>query len=415
MDGVAQFGHVLSPGGLLLLMVKASLVVAVVHYLVRQYDRSAAGVRHRLWIALLTILALLPVWSYLAPDVRVPLPPHMRVQEPGASPLVSTLLLIYVAVVAARSLHLALGVLRIGWITLCAAPAAEPWTQALAALSPARRVILRETPHIDSPLTWGYLSPVILVPTDFSARASERRMILLHELRHIERADWLSHLLGQWAGILFWPVPGVRAALANLSLEAERACDDFVLQKEGCAADYAALLLRQSQARRLPATVALGESTELVERIRSICQSAIDHDTFLPGRHWLIPLCVLIALPLACIRFVESLPPREPAPVALELSLGKIWPGTAAMSALDIRRPIPPAEVIRPPSGGTEDPLIDMQVPQSPVWPEGVFEDSVRQAMQPAVTTDPDYADVIIHDLESVFRFRLQDARASPH
>jgi hypothetical protein len=53
---------------------------------------------------------------------------------------------------------------------------------------------------------------------------------LVHELEHIRRGDWTLHILARLVCALYWFHPLVWIAWRQLCLEAERACDDAVLQ-----------------------------------------------------------------------------------------------------------------------------------------------------------------------------------------
>lgn len=68
-------------------------------------------------------------------------------------------------------------------------------------------------------------------------------MILLHELAHIQRADWLVQVLVQIARALYWFHPLVWWTTARLQAESERACDDTVLLTGVTPSAYAETLL----------------------------------------------------------------------------------------------------------------------------------------------------------------------------
>lgn len=133
-------------------------------------------------------------------------------------------------------------------------------------------------------------------------------MVLLHELGHIQRGDWLAQLLGQIVAVLYWPIPGLRHTLSQLSLEAEQACDNQVLAADAVAPDYAALLLAQARGNRLAAAVPLSRQSQLAQRIRSICTVRIDHSVVPAGWPWLLPLCLLLMLPLSGLRLAPLVP-----------------------------------------------------------------------------------------------------------
>jgi TonB family protein len=94
------------------------------------------------------------------------------------------------------------------------------------------------------PMTHGTLRPVVFLPAD--ARhwtADRRRMVLLHELAHVRRADAATQLLSRAALTLNWWNPLAWTAWRESLKERERAADDLVLRAGTRASDYAENLL----------------------------------------------------------------------------------------------------------------------------------------------------------------------------
>ena len=118
---------------------------------------------------------------------------------------------------------------------------------------PLRRTIaIRQSGRISSPLTFGVLRPVILVPkkTDWTDETA-LRYVLEHEFVHIQRFDVLSKLLLIAAVCVHWfnPLVWVMYVLANRDLELS--CDETVLRRFGgdVRAAYARVLIRMEAAR----------------------------------------------------------------------------------------------------------------------------------------------------------------------
>ena len=118
---------------------------------------------------------------------------------------------------------------------------------------PLRRTIaIRQSGRISSPLTFGVLRPVILVPkkTDWTDETA-LRYVLEHEFVHIQRFDVLSKLLLIAAVCVhrFNPLVWVMYVLANRDLELS--CDETVLRRFGgdVRAAYARVLIRMEAAR----------------------------------------------------------------------------------------------------------------------------------------------------------------------
>ena len=115
-----------------------------------------------------------------------------------------------------------------------------------------RTVAIRRSGRISSPLTFGVLRPVILVPkkTDWTDETA-LRYVLEHEFVHIQRFDVLSKLLLIAAVCVHWfnPLVWVMYVLANRDLELS--CDETVLRRFGgdVRAAYARVLIRMEAAR----------------------------------------------------------------------------------------------------------------------------------------------------------------------
>jgi beta-lactamase regulating signal transducer with metallopeptidase domain len=98
--------------------------------------------------------------------------------------------------------------------------------------------------RLPAPLVWGFLRPTLLLPATFSEWPRERqRMVLLHELAHVQRADWLVQTLVEITRALYWFHPLVWWTTRRLQAESERACDDTVLLTGVTPSAYAETLL----------------------------------------------------------------------------------------------------------------------------------------------------------------------------
>lgn len=115
-----------------------------------------------------------------------------------------------------------------------------------------RRVAIRQSDRITSPLTFGVLHPVILMPktTDWT---DERTLpyVLEHEFVHIRRFDALTKLLLTGAVCVHWfnPLVWVMYLLANRDLELS--CDACVVRHFGAStrAAYAHALIHMEETR----------------------------------------------------------------------------------------------------------------------------------------------------------------------
>lgn len=124
----------------------------------------------------------------------------------------------------------------------------EGWQQQLLKLARqlgvGRSVELRICDRRISPMTWGVRRPVILLPEDCLTWSDDcRRAVLLHELAHIRRNDWLWQMLTQAACVLYWFHPLMWIVAREVRKESDRAADDMALGAGMSATSYAEQLV----------------------------------------------------------------------------------------------------------------------------------------------------------------------------
>ena len=263
-----------------------------------------AVVRHRIAFGTVFCLAVLPLLSWVIPSWELSILP--RETAAGGSDLLSlavVLVPIYLSVALFLFARLCIDIVGTALLSGRAISAGSA-LELLPDLDHTRGdVQVRFCGEIRTPLTWGWTKPQILLPqeaTDWDAQ--DLLMILQHELAHIERADWMGHLLARCIHALYWPVPGIRHLMRQLSLSMEQACDDRVLATGVPAPSYAAMLLRQASGNRVPATVSLGHGSELGIRIRYLVVEIVDHSVLATGITATLVTCVVLSVPLATMQ-----------------------------------------------------------------------------------------------------------------
>jgi beta-lactamase regulating signal transducer with metallopeptidase domain len=128
---------------------------------------------------------------------------------------------------------------------------------------------------VSSPVTIGYLKPVILLPAAIISQLSTQQVeaILLHELSHIRRYDYLLNLIINFIKTILYFNPFVRLFVRNIERERENSCDEMVIQFSYRPYDYAtALLLLEKTAgqRQQMLMAAAGKAGDLLHRIEHI-------------------------------------------------------------------------------------------------------------------------------------------------
>jgi len=123
-----------------------------------------------------------------------------------------------------------------------------------------RRVRLLESRLAEVPMAIGFFKPLILVPMGLLTHlpADQLHAILLHELGHIRRQDYLVNLLQRFAETVFFFNPAVLWLFALLRRERECCCDDLVLLHTGNRKSYLDALVGFQEYRSAALALPLG-------------------------------------------------------------------------------------------------------------------------------------------------------------
>ena len=184
-------------------------------------------------------------------------------------------------------------------------PLDEGWLERLARvagqLGVSRSVRLWRTAAGDTPMTLGWLRPVILLPAGclLGLSTGQLEALVAHELAHIRRHDYLVNLLQSVAETLLFYHPAVWWVSAQMRREREHACDDLAVAACGDALSYAQALASLEALRAAgPGVFALAASDgPLLARIRRIVGRPARGRS---GDGWLLcmALCGALALSL---------------------------------------------------------------------------------------------------------------------
>lgn len=128
---------------------------------------------------------------------------------------------------------------------------------------------------IESPVTIGYLKPIILIPVAAvnSLSIQQVEAVLLHELSHIRRYDYLFNLIINFIKTILYFNPFVRLFIHCIEKERENSCDEMVIQFQYKPVEYASALLILEKAginRHEMMMSASGPENNLLQRIENI-------------------------------------------------------------------------------------------------------------------------------------------------
>lgn len=318
---------------------KVTLVLLAAAVIAACLRRRSAATRHLVWACGLTAALLLPVLSLTLPrwtasvgvvlpslPQRLPAAPdahasglstaaapaqvHDQIRSdsgptapsaaPGSTvssrtasiPWASAAVLVWALGVALLLARLLLGLVAVQLLARRSTMATgAPWlplARRIAAEVGVGRVSFRRGPAGTMPMAWGVMRPVVLLPADADAWPESRlRVVLLHELAHVKRADCLTHLLAQAACALHWINPLTWMAARRARTERERACDDLVIAHGTRGTDYADALVEIARtlggtapASFTPAaSLAMARRSHLEGRLMAILDPAVPRTT----------------------------------------------------------------------------------------------------------------------------------------
>jgi len=162
-----------------------------------------------------------------------------------------------------------------------------------------RRIELRSTDRTDSPFTAGWRRPVIVVPlaTLAGLPADQLEAIMLHELAHIRRFDYIAEWALQAIETVFFYHPAVWWMTAIVRREKERSCDDMAIASGVDRACFAKALVSMEE-MRVPALANAGASGDLRGRVARLLG--------VPARTTIWPLAALLLSALAPLALTQT-------------------------------------------------------------------------------------------------------------
>jgi beta-lactamase regulating signal transducer with metallopeptidase domain len=322
-----------------------SLVLAIGLAVAIAVRQRSAALRH--WVIAATIVCAgsLPVFGLVSPVWTIPQDPTVarrpavetsistdgsansgvlpsaaqraRFPAPMLERLADTVVPVWLVGVVANLLLLLVAMVRLTRVAGRAAPVrAVAWTDSLAhvahALAVRRPVSLLQSDHPALLVTWGLVSPKVLLPFNAGDWPEERiRVVLAHELAHVARGDWLVQIAAEVVRCVYWFNPLLWIACTRLRHESEYACDDAVMNAGVEGGSYATHLLELARTfgkhRRtwFPAPAIAGRPSTLERRISAILNSRLNRAPMTRSSRWAWSVALLaVTLPIAA--FAQS-------------------------------------------------------------------------------------------------------------
>ncbi|MDB5299187.1 MAG: Regulatory sensor-transducer, BlaR1/MecR1 family, partial [Phycisphaerales bacterium] len=274
--------------------------------------RASASSRYAAGCAAIALMALLPVLTpapRVPPVVRHQSPPVIAAQRLGPAvalpgtievphessaspdrPWLAWAVAAWLLGVGGLSLRHLLGWMFVQRLARQGAEPSQAWrrrlTELAAQLQIRTAVRLRVCARVHVPAVMGWLRPVILIPaaalTDLTPQQLEA--LLLHELAHVRRHDYVVNLIQTAAETLLFYHPAIWWASRVVRQERENCCDDLAARACGSRVVYARALAAMEELRAVPSRLALAaRGGVLLQRVRRIVGlPAPQHDRWTP-------------------------------------------------------------------------------------------------------------------------------------
>jgi beta-lactamase regulating signal transducer with metallopeptidase domain len=313
-------------------MIKSAIVLAVAACVASLMKRQSAAIRHTVWTAGLAGAMAIPLFTLTLPSwetsLIAPVIAFLQKSVGFLGGVRQAAVTIWVAGATAGILLLLYSAGRLAWVAIGAEPVqdarwaaiAEEVRTRLGIRRPVRLLQNRSVPFLG---TWGIFVPRVLLPRDAEDWPDDRvRMVLAHELSHIQRHDWVVQVLADAARAIYWFNPIFWLASSRLRRESEHACDDAVVRLGSTGTRYAEELLAmtralRSQQRLQSPILAMAQPSHLEQRLVALLNPSLNR---LAATPWAVVVvaafAVALTLPLAAVRSVEGIATLRVAPPA---------------------------------------------------------------------------------------------------
>jgi TonB family protein len=140
----------------------------------------------------------------------------------------------------------------------------------------AARATIRYVRELAQPVTFGFLAPVILLPSAVRDQPPPiQRAVLAHELWHVRRRDWLWTLCEESLRAAVWFHPAVWSVLSRIQSAREEVVDELTVLTTGSRRNYVDALLAFADSWPSMAAPAFARRKHLVRRLVLISKEAV--------------------------------------------------------------------------------------------------------------------------------------------
>ena len=178
-------------------------------------------------------------------------------------------------------------------------------------------VQLLQSELIQVPVVIGFLKPLILVPAGMLAQINPEQVeaILLHELAHIRRRDYLVNLLQSFIEVVYFFNPAILWVSALIRQERENCCDDIAIAAVQSKSKFLQALVtfqEYSFANNALVPAFAGRQGSLTDRVRRIIYE--NNTPLLRSEKFFLTSCLLV---VGAVVMLVVLPERSIRPAKL--------------------------------------------------------------------------------------------------
>lgn len=233
---------------LMVILFKMMLLVGLLLSVTRL--QISAKIKTLMWQIGLVFLIMLPCLHVWLPVIQLPVLPDWNQSQQvlgipfetasgsavnnANSMVLMSLGLLLASVSVTLLLLISLRIYRLNCITLQAKPMTKRSNLSVIAhvskqLNMTKKFKVLNSKQVDTPCTWGVIRPVLLLPAGIND-SKTLKVILLHEMAHIKRKDWLWLMLSQVLVALFWFNPLVWFVQKQMINSSEAALSTIILK-----------------------------------------------------------------------------------------------------------------------------------------------------------------------------------------
>jgi|GEM_PF-1564052 len=227
---------------------------------------------------------------------------------------------------------------------------AERCQQLAQQLNIHKAVQLKNSVRIGSICVIGHFKPVILLPIGLLTSLTNEQVeaLLLHELAHIRRNDYLVNAIQSLVRLLYFFNPAVLWVSKMIDVEREHACDDIAVEHCGSAKLYANSLASISELELRLATVLAARSSrfKMLPRITRLFSKGTGVSRSMEQlTSALCALGVILAMNVSAAEIDIAAPVNDIADISAQLTAlpPALAPALPPAAIASVAKPSPPA------------------------------------------------------------------------